>query len=203
MSAARPTDRAAFLLADPFEDRVLLARLGEAAAPPSAAPVQGDGAAPTRPFRPISKQALGATPGRTAEFMDAGLRALFETLGVLVAEPCTPGVHASGLWGRLGRHGLAPARGAVTYLGRALSPADAPRRAHTRVFAAPLAAVCNGVTREVEPGSALWLKSAAAETALDDPALAPFAAHAVPALKARKRPLLVSFRAGRRSVRAL
>ena len=74
--------------------------------------------------------------------MDAALRAGFEQLGMLIARP-VPAFHhegrTRGLWGQLARHRLEPDRAALTYLGRALSPAGTSQRTHIRLFAAPLA----------------------------------------------------------------
>lgn len=194
---SRPADISALLLIDPHSARLALGRDETGLVAPIARPERGDGAGSS--VRPsVSRAALGAPDTRAAAFQDAALRALFETLGQLIARPAPAGaaVARDGGWGRIARHQLIPDRAALTYLGRAIDPVDAPHRRHVRVFAAPLSAVSNSIKRRGRCERLVWLNPETAEHSLKDPALAPFLARALRG--AETRPLKVTFRAGQR-----
>ncbi|MGY6627008.1 MAG: hypothetical protein ACXIVL_00685 [Oceanicaulis sp.] len=194
---SRPADISALLLIDPHSARLALGRDETGLVAPIARPERGDGAGSS--VRPsVSRAALGAPDTRAAAFQDAALRALFETLGQLIARPAPAGaaVARDGGWGRIARHQLIPDRAALTYLGRAIDPVDAPHRRHVRVFAAPLSAVSNSIKRRGRCERLVWLNAETAEHSLNDPALAPFLARALRG--AEMRPLKVTFRAGQR-----
>jgi hypothetical protein len=202
---SRPRPAAALIIADPVTRRVALGRIGNEIAAPITALADGDGASPA-PCRRIGQPRLGERPERSPAFMDAAIRAGFEALGLLIARPAPGGAvppAIPGVWGRLAQHGLEPDRAALTYLGRAVSPADAPPRWHARIFAAPLSRVSNSVRQPGRMDRLVWMAPEEAEAALDDPALAPFPALALRHLGARPRPALVTFRAGRRTVARL
>jgi hypothetical protein len=194
---SRPADTAALLLTDPHSGRLALGRDDTGLVTPMARPERGDGAGPvTTPVLP--RTVLGAPDTRTAAFQDAALRALFETLGQLIARPASAdaALARDGGWGRIARHQLVPDRAALVYLGRAIDPVDAAHRRHVRVFAAPLSAVSNSIKRRGRCDRLVWLDPEAGEHSLDDPALTPFLSRALsgaetPALK-------VTFRAGHR-----
>ena len=154
----------------------------------------------------LNKAALGADRTRSAAFADAAIRAAYDTLGWLIARRAEAPTGSTGpLSGleRLSVHQLAPARGDLVYLGRALSPAGATRRRHVRVFAASFASVSNSLVRPASARGIAWLTPAEAEAQLSDPLTAPFAARVVNAFSARHKALMVSFRAGRRLTRTL
>jgi len=201
-AAPRPRDAAALIVSDPFTGRVLLAAGDHGARLPAevlhGADGRDDGPAPH-----ISKARLGAAESRAPAFMDAALRAGFGHLGLLIARPCPPHGELPGLWGRIRRHGLAPDRTRLTYLGRALSPTDAVERIHLRVFAAPLSAAANSLMRSPARAEPLWLTPAEAAEALKDPAARPFAERALKMLGSRARPIMVSFRSGQARISAL
>ncbi|MCH8489072.1 MAG: hypothetical protein LAT81_03960 [Oceanicaulis sp.] len=194
---SRPADISALLLIDPHSARLALGRDETGLVAPAARPERGDGAgASAAPVLP--RAALGAPETRTAAFQDAALRALFETLGQLIARPAPAGAVRArdGGWGGIARHQLVPDRTALTYLGRAIDPVDAAHRRHVRVFAAPLSAVSNSIKRRGRCERLVWLDPQAAARSLDDAAIAPFLARAL--CGAETRPLKVTFRAGQR-----
>lgn len=196
---ARPADFACLLLADAPTGRLALGRDITGLTLPLARPQSGDGIgrAPELPHG-----WLAAPPARTAVFQDAALRALFETLGQLIARPATGDAELArtGAWGRIARHGLAPDRAALRFLGRAIDPSGAPQRRHVRVFAAPISAVSNSLKRRGRCERLVWLDPAAAGS-LDDPTLEPFLAHALTSPDAA--PIRVTFRTGQRRIQPL
>ena len=196
---------AAIVIADVHARRIAAARKGGQVYLPERAPDRDDGRLGGQ-AQQIPKPALGAAPSRTAAFMDAALAAAFEELGMLVARPArvraAPTREAEG-WDRMRLHGLEPDRGALVYLGRAMTPpGDAPRR-HVRVFAAPWSAVTNSLMRPAEAERTLWLDPQAVEDRLGEAAMAPFGARALSALQRPTAPVRVSFRQGRRLEHAL
>ncbi|XBQ15640.1 MAG: hypothetical protein ABL308_11855 [Oceanicaulis sp.] len=195
----RPLPVAALILADPHARRVALARRESGLVLPQSRPERGDGVA-TGPAPRISRARLGCAEGRASALQDAALRALYEELGQLVARPAGADetLPARGGWSRMARHRLAPDREALTYLGRALDPADAEARRHLRFFAAPLARVSNSIKRRGRAERIVWMAPEAAAVALGDEAAAPFLDLALKALGGRPRPLRVTFRAGQR-----
>lgn len=200
----RAKDMSALIIADPHARKLALGRVDGEARLPMAALERADGR-PAGDER-ISKTRLGAPQTRAAAFMDAALRAGFERLGMLIARPALDpetDLPSPGLWARLSRHRLEPDREALTYLGRAISPVEAPERAHVRVFAAPLARVTNSLKVRGSMDRLVWLSPEAAERALKGTPVEPFAAMALPALGGRPRPLMVSYRAGRRRIARL
>ncbi len=199
---SRPADMAALLLTDPHSGRLALGRDDNDLITPTARPERGDGAGPAAGPN-LSRAALGAPETRTAAFQDAALRALFETLGQLIARPAPSEARLAreGGWGRIARHQLMPDRSALTYLGRAIDPVDAAQRRHLRVFAAPLSAVSNSIKRRGRCERLVWLDAGAALHSLGDPALAPFLTRALSG--ADTAPVKVIFRAGQRIEQAL
>lgn len=197
--STRPYECAALLLADPHSRRIALARRAGALIAPQTRLERSDGVA-GGPAPSISRARLGCAERRAGAFQDAALRAVYEELGQLIARPALYGepLPVGGGWGRLARHRLAPERTALTYLGRALDPADAETRRHMRVFAAPLSRVSNSIKRRGRADRIVWMTPENAAAALDDPALTPFLELALSALGGRPRPLRVGFRAGRR-----
>jgi len=200
--APRPRDAAALIIADPFTGRLLFAAGRQGPRLPVAA-LTGDDGTDDGPAPHISQARLGAPEARAPAFMDAALRAGFGHLGLLIARSCTPASGASGLWGRTRRHGLAPDRTKLTYLGRALSPTDAVERLHLRVFTAPLAAAANSLIGPETRADPVWLTPADAAADLKDPAARPFAERALNVLGSRARPIMVSFRSGQSRITAL
>lgn len=201
-SAAKPRDAASLIMADPFSGRILLAGGAGGLRLPVETLQPGDGACEAQPGPAISRTRLGAQEDRAHAFMDAALRAAFSQLGLLIARPCPPETGLPGLWGRMRRHGLAPDRTRLTYLGRSISPTDEADRRHVRVFAAPLAAATNSLIRGA-PEEAAWLSPDEAAMRLKDPAASVFAGRALRMLGSRARPVLVSFRAGQARIAAL
>lgn len=203
---ARPVTRSALILVDPASKRVALGRRDGVLILPQTTPERGDSEA-GGPRPGLSRARLGAAESRAAAFQDAALRALYEETGQLIARPALAGERAAshGSWGRIGRHRLLPDRKALTYLGRALDPADAAPRRHVRLFAARLARVSNSLKHQGRVDRMVWLDPAAAADALNDPALAPYFELAVRILitRPRPRPLKVVFRAGHRIVSKL
>ena len=196
--SARPINMAALILADPHSRQIALVRTERGYGLPLARPARGDGLAefggPT-----ISRQRLGAPESQSGAFMDAAVRALSDELGQLLARPLFSTVRIPGTnpWARLTRHHLQPDRDSLTYLGRALDPAEAEARRHVRVFTAPVARISNSVKRRGAERVA-WVSPEAAPELLQDEALNIFAESALASLGGRPRPLLVSFRAGQR-----
>ncbi|MCR9128498.1 MAG: hypothetical protein NXI12_03165 [Alphaproteobacteria bacterium] len=197
--SARLQDGSILLLVDVQARRIALARRDGHLLAPWSRVEAGDGAAKV-PGGRLSKERLGAEPARLASFQDAALRAVYEELGQLIARPSPQGaaLAAAGGWGRLALHRLAPDRRALTFLGRAIDPADALQRRHARVFAASIAHVSNSIKRRGRAERTVWMTPENAATALEDPALEPFLEMAPGALGGRPRPLKVSFRAGQR-----
>jgi 8-oxo-dGTP pyrophosphatase MutT (NUDIX family) len=196
---ARAKDVSVLLLVDVQARRIALARRDGHLLAPSGRIERGDGAAQTRGAS-ISKLRLGADAKRAPAFQDAALRALYEELGQLIARPAIAGaaLASAGGWGRLAHHRLAPDRAALTYLGRALDPADAPERRHARVFAASIANVSNSIKRRGRAERTVWMTPENAASALADTALEPFLDMAPGSLGGRPRPIMISFRAGQR-----
>lgn len=196
--SARPINMATLLLADPHSRQIALVRTQSGYGVPMARPARGDGL-PDFGGPVISRKRLGAPENQTGAFMDAAIRALSEELGQLLARPLSSDVHVPGTnpWARLTRHHLQPDRDSLTYLGRALDPADAETRRHVRVFTAPVARISNSVKRRGGERVA-WVSPEKAPELLQDPALNVFAETALASLGGRPRPLMVSFRAGQR-----
>jgi hypothetical protein len=196
---ARLQDGSITLLVDVQARRIALARRDGHLLAPWDWIQPGDGAADA-PGGRVSKERLGAEPARLAAFQDAALRAVYEELGQLIARPARPGaaLASDGGWGRLALHRLAPDRRALTFLGRAIDPADSRQRRHARVFAASIAHVSNYIKRRGRAERTVWMTPENAASALNDPALEPFLEMAPGALGGRPRPLKVSFRAGQR-----
>ncbi|MEO1038173.1 MAG: hypothetical protein AAFX09_01410 [Pseudomonadota bacterium] len=201
--SARPFDSAALVIADKHAARIAIARGPSGLYLPEAKIAAT--AHPSPKMRQISDGRLGSSKAKAACFADAALMAGFEHLGWLIARPTEPSPQhgSTRSLDRIRLHGLEPGRGDLVFLGRALSPAHQKRRRHVRVFAAPFAAVSNSVVRPARAQSVAWLTPAEASEELDDDLLGPLAARALDAFSARFKPHLVSFRAGRRLVRAL
>lgn len=192
----RPIDTAALILTDPHGRKLALIQHEDGLRVPQTRPMRGDGALPG-PTPRISRRRLGAQEARAAVFIDAAIRGLFDQTGLLIARPAvmTSPLPGSNPWSRLQRHRLMPDRDALTYLGRALDPADAAPRRHVRVFGAALARVANSVTRRA-PDGLVWLSPESAAERLPDQALLPFIDAALGAVGGRPNPIMVSFRAG-------
>lgn len=194
----------ALIIADPHARKLALGRVSGEARLPMAILETADGR-PAGDER-ISRKRLGTSETRAPAFMDAALRAGFERLGMLISRPTQnpeTGLPAPGLWARLSRHRLEPDRAALTYLGRAISPVDTPERQHVRVFTAPLARVTNSLKVRGSMDRLVWLTPEAAARALSGTPLEPFAEIALKALGGRPRPILVSYRTGRRHLTRL
>ena len=194
--SARPINMATLILADPHSRQLALVRTETGYGLPMARPARGDGLAEFGgPV--ISRKRLGAPETQTGAFMDAAIRALSEELGQLLARPLSSDVRVPGTnpWARLTRHHLQPDRDSLTYLGRALDPAEAETRRHVRVFTAPVARISNSVKRRGGERIA-WVSPEKAPDLLKDEALNVFAETALASLGGRPRPLMVSFRAG-------
>lgn len=199
----RAKDRSALIIADPHARKLAFGRVGTETRLPMATLERADGRHSGN--ERISRKRLGAPEGRAPAYMDAALRAGFECLGMLIATPALEPdtLPAPGLWARLSRHRLVPDRAALTYLGRALSPADAENREHVRVFAAPLAHVANSLKVRGSMDRVAWLTPESAVRALSGSDYEPFAEMALSALGGRPRPLMVSWRAGQRRIARL
>lgn len=195
----KPIDCAVLLLADPHTRRIALGKRKDTLFAPCDRPQMGDGVA-ERPHARISKERLGCAPSRIAAFQDAALRALFEQLGQLIAQPVpTDTVLAKqGEWGHLSRHFLAPDRMALTYLGRVIDPVEKKKRRHRRIFAAPLSKVSNSIKQSGDAKALVWVSPEKATERANDPGLEPFIELALSVLGGRPHPLKVSFRAGQR-----
>lgn len=197
MTITRPKDAAALLILDQQAHKVLLGRKDGQYTVPLAFLDSSDGKAPG-PFRKISTTRLGAPEHRASAFMDAALRASVEHLGLMITTQIDPPPPpARGLWGRIARHGLIPDRMQLTYLGRALSPADAPERWHIRVFTAPYGAVANSLRRTAPTDRPVWMGPDEAQDVLSHSPVAPFPGLAFKYLGAHPKPLLASYRSGR------
>lgn len=201
---SRARDMSALIIADPHGRRLALGRISGEAHLPMVTLESADGR--SGGGQRISRKRLGTSETRAPAFMDAALRAGFERLGMLIAKPSLDpetDLPSPGLWARLSRHRLVPDREALTYLGRAISPVEAPGRQHVRVFTAPLARVTNSLKVRGSMDRLVWLTPEGAERALSGTPLEPFAGLALSALGGRPRPILVSYRTGRRRIARL
>lgn len=167
-----------------------------AALPVSAASAQAAGADPR-----TDRQKLGARALDPRAFTDTALSAAHARLGLLFAVPAAGAMDLPprpGLWGRAARHGLAPDRKGLAYLGRVTLADTAHARWHVRLFAIARARAV-GALFPVTPGErAVWVDEAEMEARLGLPELAPFIPLASSAAAgAAIHPLHVQNRAGR------
>ncbi len=80
--------------------------------------------------------AAAGDAGRARALAVAAIRETFEETGLLLGAPGAPGAVEGSAWSAMRAHGLAPALGALDYLGRAITPTDSPIRFHARFFLA-------------------------------------------------------------------
>ena len=155
----------------------------------------------------VEARQLGVRSLPPCAFTDAALSAAHTRLGFLFAAPAN-GVMTLrpriGLWGRAARHGLAPDRKALSYLGRSLVVLADGARWHLRVFAIPHARAVQALFPATPGGRAVWIEEPEMAARLAQPELAPF----VPLAKAAASgiiftPLHVRNQAGRLRVTRL
>lgn len=172
--------------------------------------------ADVRPRSPLSTALLdniAAPPDRAAALANAALRAAYEVAGVLPARPAAPlgEVPRGSTWRRARAHGLAPDHGPLRLLGRAISPAEAETRRHSRFFlldAADCPAALFGASRLSETA---WRPLGdLAKTAREYTARVVLARleealgrHQADPAAASASPFLISYRGGRAVVRSI
>ncbi|HAH09814.1 MAG TPA: NUDIX hydrolase [Alphaproteobacteria bacterium] len=76
----------------------------------------------------------GCTPDLARALSNSAIRETFEETGLMVAAPGDPGPHDA--WSAFRAEGLAPDHGALSFLGRAITPTVSPIRFHARFFVA-------------------------------------------------------------------
>ena len=105
----------------------------------------------------------GMTRRCLARFARAAIRETYEETGLLLGHPDAPpraGVgepKVSGVWQAFARAGLAPAFSALDLVARAITPAGAPRRFHTRFFLADGAAAQGRLRGDGELEDLRWV----------------------------------------------
>ncbi len=169
--------------------------------------------APLHPLSDTAREHAGAPADRAAALANAALRAAYEEAGVLSAWPAprTDAAPRGSVWRRVREHRLAPDHGRLRVLCRAICPAEAKIRTHTRFFLldaahAPAALFRTPALSDVEWRTIGALARDAGDHAarivlarLDDALGAPDAAVAAAAAD----PFLISYRGGRALVRSI
>lgn len=149
----------------------------------------------------ISARALGVRSLPARAFTDTALSAAHAQLGLLFASPAHHAVALApqpGLWGRAARHGLAPDRQGLIYLGRSMLALPGGGRWHVRLFAIAASRAVQALFPVAPGGRAIWVEEEAVEARLGLAGLAPF----IPLARAAAsgviiRPLHVRKQAGR------
>ena len=204
MSAQRQGQRArpaaGIFVVDTLTGRFALPAM-PGALPLAFAPVSARDAVPAGVDPDISAQALGVRTLSPRAFTDAALGAAYAHLGLTFAAPASGAISLppqAGLWGRAARHGLAPDRQTLAYLGRSMLALPGGQRWHVRLFAIAASRTVQALFPASPGGRAVWLDEGAAGTRLELAELAPF----VPLAKAAAsgviiKPLHVRKQAGR------
>ncbi|MFC4724032.1 hypothetical protein AB6B38_05195 [Glycocaulis abyssi] len=125
----------------------------------------------------IAQRALGVRSLSPRAFTDAALSAAHAQLGLLFASPANAAVTLPpqpGLWGRAARHGLAPDRQGLTYLGRSVFTRPDGTRWHLRLFAIAQARAVQALFPVAPGGRAVWIEEEAVEARLAQPELTGF-----------------------------
>lgn len=180
MSAARPTQRArpaaGIFVVDGVTGRFALPALPEqlplAFSTVSARTTVKAGSDPD-----ISPRELGVRSLSARAFTDAALGASHARMDLLFASPAHDAVALPpqpGLWGRAARHGLAPDREALAYLGRSMLALPDGARWHLRLFAVAASRTVQALFPASPGGRAIWLEQDAVEARLGLAELAPF-----------------------------
>lgn len=197
---ARPRAAAAILVVDSANGRFAVPALSDelplAFAPVSARSAVQTGAEPDLPARQLGVRNV---PARA--FTDAALSAAHTRLGFLFAVPDMSAMSTparAGLWGRAARHGLAPDREGLTYLGRSLFAQPDGTRWHLRLFAIARARAVQALFPATPGGRTVWIDEAALQARLSLPELVPFTPLALAAARGQPvTPLHVRKQAGR------
>lgn len=204
MSASTPRPRtrpaAGILVVDARSRRFALPAL-PGTLPFAALPVSAGSAQPAGGEPSTGRRRLGARSLDPRAFTDTALSAAHARLGLLFAVPATGAADlppCPGLWGRAARHGLAPDREGLAYLGRVTLADAAHARWHVRLFAIARARAVEALFPAAPGGRTVWVDEAELESRLGLPELAPFIPLASRAAAgAAIRPLHVQNRAGR------
>lgn len=125
----------------------------------------------------LSPRQLGVRSLHARAFTDAALSAAHTRLGLLFTVPAHGMMSLppeSGLWGRAARHGLAPDRQGLSYLGRSLVTLADGARWNLRLFAIARARVVQALFPATAGGRAVWIDEADMQSRLDQPELTPF-----------------------------
>ena len=128
------------------------------------------------PSPDVPPRLLGVRSRSARAFTDAALNAAHTRLGLLFAAPASSAASMtpqSGLWGRAARHGLAPDRAGLAYLGRSVFETG-EERWHMRLFAIPHARAVHALFPVIPGGRAVWLSEADMAARLALPELTPF-----------------------------
>ena len=83
----------------------------------------------------VAGLAASASATRATGLALAAVRETFEETGFALGQPGDPGEVQHPSWRAFRAFGLAPALHALRYVGRAITPAQSPRRFHARFFA--------------------------------------------------------------------
>jgi hypothetical protein len=195
---ARPA--AGILVVDPATGRFALPALPDAL-PLAFSPVSGRMTVEAGDDPDISPRQLGVRSVPARAFTDAALSAAHAQLGFLFASPSIGAMTLPpqpGLWGRAARHGLAPDREGLTYLGRCAFTRPDGTRWHLRLFAIAASRAVQALFPVAPGGRSMWIEEDAMDARLAQPELAAF----VPLAKAAASgviitPLRVRKQAGR------
>ncbi|WP_429911028.1 hypothetical protein [Glycocaulis sp.] len=184
MSAPRNTRRvrpaAGIFVVDGTTGRFALPALPDAlpdALPLAFSPVSARAVTHTGDDPDISSRALGVRSLSPRAFTDAALSAAHAQLGLLFASPAHDAMAQPpqpGLWGRAARHGLAPDRQGLTYLGRSVFTRPNGTSWHLRLFAIAASRAVQALFPVGSGGRAVWIEEEAMEAHLAQPELTAF-----------------------------
>lgn len=139
----------------------------------------------------LSPRQLGVRSLSPRAFTDAALSAAHAQLDLLFAAPDISAMRLApiaGLWGRAARHGLAPDRNGLTFLGRSLFALENGTRWHLRLFAIPVARAVQALFPATSGARPVWLDESELESCLRVPELLPF----IPLAKAAASGMLIT-----------
>ncbi|MCE9523555.1 MAG: NUDIX hydrolase [Alphaproteobacteria bacterium] len=122
---------------------------------------------PSTPMTALALEELctrgGCTPALARALATTAIRETFEETGLIVAGSGDPG-RRDGTWEQFATLGLAPAHDRLRFLGRAITPAQAPVRFHARFFLADGETVQGEITGNGELSALDWYPLAEALT---------------------------------------
>ncbi|KPP82652.1 MAG: hypothetical protein HLUCCA04_00920 [Oceanicaulis sp. HLUCCA04] len=179
MSAASQTRRArpaaGIFVVDHASGRFALPAL-PGSVPLAYCPVSARTAVDFGPGPDLPPRLLGVRSLSSRAFSDAALNAAHAQLGLVFASPAS-GVASmtpqTGLWGRAARHGLAPDRGGLVYLGRSVFETG-QERWHMRLFAISHARAVQALFPVTPGGRAVWISQTDMAARLAQAELTPF-----------------------------